>query len=495
MEKVVNEDIILIGTAHVSKKSVAEVKTAIEKYKPEIVAVELCGKRYQAITKKDKWENMDVAQVLKTGKGFLLLVQMFLAMIQRKLGEEFGVEPGAEMLAAIDEERKYKLKIALVDRDITITFRRAWRLMSFREKMRIFWYSMKALIGYDRIELEEELEQELERKSKKEGEEGKVKETDEKKDDEIDKKTSREAMLEQLMKEDMISAMMEELRTVVPNATKALIDERDQYISKKIHGYVTGTEQKFIKFDGKSGKKSKTIRKMRLLRKIKTAKSSVPPKKLQKHKIEEKPEKGLKVAKKIKSGDHKTPASKTTHRVLAVVGAGHLKGIKKWLTKPEKLPELSTLSEVPKKRISIMKGIGYLIPILFVSLFIYLLYFGKWDVLLQVLLAWFLINGICSAIGAAIAFAHPLSIITAFFAAPLTSLNPAIGAGWVAGYVELKLRTPTVKDIRSLSTVLTMKDFFKNKVIKVLMVMALANLGSVVGTFLAGWYIGKVVLL
>ena len=142
-----------------------------------------------------------------------------------------------------------------------------------------------------------------------------------------------------------------------------------------------------------------------------------------------------------------------------------------------------------------MKGIGYLIPILFVSLFIYLLYFGKWDVLLQVLLAWFLINGICSAIGAAIAFAHPLSIITAFFAAPLTSLNPAIGAGWVAGYVELKLRTPTVKDIRSLSTVLTMKDFFRNKVIKVLMVMALANLGSVVGTFLAGWYIGRVVLL
>ena len=123
-----------------------------------------------------------------------------------------------------------------------------------------------------------------------------------------------------------------------------------------------------------------------------------------------------------------------------------------------------------------------------------LIYFSKWEVLIQVLWAWFLINGICSAIGAAIAFGHPLTILTAFAAAPFTSLNPAIGAGWVAGYVEVKLRSPSVKDIRKLSTIETMKEFFGNKVIRVLMVMALANLGSMIGTFIAGYYIGGLVL-
>ena len=484
-----NENIILIGTAHVSKKSVAEVRAAIEKYKPDIVAIELDEKRYSAITEKNKWEKMDITEVIKTGKGFLLLAQMFLAMIQRKLGKEFGVEPGAEMIAAINEAKKYHLNVALVDRDITITFKRAWRLMTFREKFRLFWYSTKAMIGYDRIdeELEEELEKELDEKveAANEKKKGSIKELEEQKEkaaeNELDKKSdsskkseetsgpeksSKEKILEKLMQEDVISAMMNELREVVPNATKALIDERDQYISKKIHGYANGTENKFIKFKKRpkrtiKGKSSKTEMQ------LKTTAS-------------------LKPSSEGKKGDK---------RVLAVVGAGHLKGIRKNLTKPEKLPKLNALEEVPKKRISIMKTVGYLIPILFGALIIYLILYGKWEEVKHVLLAWFLINGICSAIGAAIAFGHPLSILTAFFAAPITSLNPTIGAGWVAGYVEIKVRTPTVKDIRKLREIETLKDFFRNKLIRVLMVMALANLGSMIGTFVAGYYIGSVAFL
>jgi pheromone shutdown protein TraB len=481
MEKVINDNIILIGTAHVSKKSVAEVQNAIEKYKPDIVAVELCDKRYEAITKKNKWEKTNLSDVIRSGKGFLLLAQTFLAMIQRKLGKEFGVEPGAEMLAAVDEAKKHKLKVALVDRDITITFRRAWRLMTVREKLRLFWYSMKALIGYDR--LQEELDEELKKKEEAEGK-GKEKERKKEKGEPDDKsrteaKDSKEAALERLMQEDVISALMEELRSVVPNATKALIDERDQYISKKIHGFMIGSEKKFVKFPKRS------------LKKIKKTKSAAPEKLTT-------PEPEIKS--KSSTVEKTEPITsemkvKKNNKVLAVIGAGHLNGIKKNLIHPEKLPKLSKLEVVPKKRVSILKVVGYLIPILFISLFIYLLYFGRWDELKQVLWGWFLINGICSAIGALLALGHPLSILTAFFAAPLTSLNPAIGAGWVAGYVELKIRTPTVKDIRKLSTIEEMKDFFSNKVIKVLMVMALANLGSVVGTFLAGYYIGTVVLV
>lgn len=472
MEKVVSENIILIGTAHVSKKSVAEVESAIGKYKPDIVAVELDSKRYAAITKKHRWEKTSVLEVIKTGKGFLLLAQTFLAMIQRKLGKEFGVEPGAEMLAAIKTAKKYELKVALVDRDITVTFKRAWRLMTVREKMRLLWYTMKALIGYDRLEaeLEEELRKEREQKEKQKQEpvEPRVrpatsKQTSEKDveyKDEEPGKTTKEAALDKLMQEDVISALMEELRQVVPNATNALIDERDQYISNKIHGYVNGREKKFIKF-----KKNK----LRVVKGVKPKAEKVKPKP------------------SIKK-------TKTKNKVLAVVGAGHLKGIKNNLKNPEKLPSLKTLEEVPKKRVSVLKIIGYLIPILFGILFVYLIIFAKWETLLHVMLLWFLINGICSAIGAAIALGHPLTILTAFLAAPFTSLNPAIGAGWVAGYVEVKVRGPTVKDIRKLSAIETMREFFRNKVIRVLMVMSLANLGSMIGTFLAGYYIGDLVL-
>ncbi len=480
MEKIINENLILIGTAHVSKKSVADVESAIVKHKPDIVAVELDAKRYSAITKKHRWEKMSILEVVKTGKGFLLLAQTFLAMIQRKLGKEFGVEPGAEMVAAIKTARKHKLKVALVDRDITVTFKRAWRLMSFREKLRLFWYTMKALIGYDRLEaeLEEELKAKEEERRKKEEEQNKQTEKMDKKNGtptstskkdtvpkvELTEKEKKEAALERLMHEDVISAMMEELRQVVPNATNALIDERDQYISKKIHGYVDGNEKKFIKFKKK---------------KFRVVKGNISKVK----KVE--PTKAMKGLKK---------GIKKRNKVLAVVGAGHVGGIKKNLNEPEKLPNLASLEEVPKKRLSVLKTIGYLIPILFITLFLYLFIYAKWDLLLQVLLAWFLINGICSAIGAAIALGHPLTILTAFLAAPFTSLNPTIGAGWVAGYVEVKVKSPTVKDIRSLSTIETMKDFFRNRVVRVLMVMALANLGSMIGTFIAAYYIGDLVL-
>ena len=164
---VVNDNIILVGTAHVSAKSVAEVRAAIQKYRPDIVAVELDKNRFIVLTKKRKWEETSLIDVLKQGKGFLMLAQIFLAMFQRRLGSEYGVEPGAEMVAAIKEAKKFGVEVALVDRDITVTFRRAWRSMTFREKLRLFWYSIKALVGYDRLMEEDELELELEKEGKK----------------------------------------------------------------------------------------------------------------------------------------------------------------------------------------------------------------------------------------------------------------------------------------------------------------------------------------
>ena len=148
MQVKVNDNIILIGTAHISKDSVKEVKEAIEKYKPDIVAVELCKRRYDAITKKDKWESTPVTQLLKSNNAYLMLAQTFLSSIQRKLGKEYGVEPGSEMIAAMKEAKKHDLEVALVDRDISITLKRAWRKMGIREKFRLTWEFLKAMLGF-----------------------------------------------------------------------------------------------------------------------------------------------------------------------------------------------------------------------------------------------------------------------------------------------------------------------------------------------------------
>jgi pheromone shutdown-related protein TraB len=172
-------------------------------------------------------------------------------------------------------------------------------------------------------------------------------------------------------------------------------------------------------------------------------------------------------------------------KVVAVVGAGHIKGIKKHLETKKFDVDLKKLEYVPKKRFSILKTVGYAVPVVFVALIVYLFLTGGWGRAADALLMWFLINGSLSALGTLIARGHPLSILTAFVAAPLTSLNPAIAAGWVAGYVEFKLRKPVVKDFQTLSKMDSTKDFFNNKVIRLLMVVALANLGSMIGTFVA----------
>jgi pheromone shutdown-related protein TraB len=383
LKVVVNDRLVLVGTAHVSPASVKEVEETIAEHEPDIVAVELDEKRYEVLKNKQKWEETPVTDMIRGGRAFFFLAQVFLSSIQRRLGKEFGAEPGSEMLAAINTAEGRKIKVELVDRDIAITLRKAWRTMGFREKLRLFWEFNKAMVGF--YDEEEEID------------------------------------LEEIMQEDVITMMVEELSKIAPSVTEILIFERDAFIAKKLDGLT------------KKGK------------------------------------------------------------VVAVVGAGHLKGIQKNLANINKTPSFEELNTVPEKRIKLGKTIAYLIPILFFALMIWLIYNGLtsqdptyWEDLRRVLLTWILINGICSAAGAAIARGHPYSIVTAFLAAPFTSLNPAVAAGWFAGAVEAKVRTPTVKDFKDLSAIETTKQFLNNRVIRVLMVAALANVGSIIGTFVAG---------
>ncbi len=383
----VNKKIILVGTAHISKDSVDEVKQAIEKYNPDIVAVELSKRRYEVITEKDKWENTPVTQLLKSNNAYLVLAQTFLSSIQRRLGKEYGVEPGSEMIAACQEAKKHNLDIALVDRDISVTLKRAWRKMGFREKFRLFWEFMKAMVGYE----EEDLEN-------------------------LD--------LKELMKEDVISALMKEFSDIAPSASNVLIHERDKYIAKKIYD------------ESKKGK------------------------------------------------------------VVAVVGAGRVNGIKNLLDKKDIDIDLKELDKVPKKRISVSKIVAFAIPVIFALIIIWLLMSrgpNAWAEIGNVFFWWFIIHGILSALGAAIARGHPLSILTAFVAAPFTSLEPFFAPGWFAGLVEAKLRTPVVKDFHELRKIESLREFWNNKVVRLLMVVALANLGSMLGTLIAFPYIASLV--
>ena len=382
-----NNNIILVGTAHISKDSVDEVKQVIEKYNPDIVAVELCKRRYEVIVEKDKWENTPVTQLLKSNNAYIVLAQTFLSSIQRKLGKEYGVEPGSEMVAAIDEAKKHNLDIALVDRDISVTLKRAWRKMGLREKFRLFWEFMKAMVGYDEEDLED-----------------------------LD--------LKELMKEDVISALMKEFSEIAPSASNVLINERDKYIAKKIYD------------ESKKGK------------------------------------------------------------VVAVVGAGHINGIKNYLENKDFDINLKELEQIPKKRVSIGKIVAYSIPVIFALIVVWLIMSrgsDAWADIGNIFLWWFIIHGALSALGAAIARGHPLSILTAFVAAPFTSLEPFFAPGWFAGLVEAKLRTPVVKDFQELRKIEGLKDFWNNKVIRLLMVVALANLGSMIGTIVAFPYIASLI--
>ena len=150
--------------------------------------------------------------------------------------------------------------------------------------------------------------------------------------------------------------------------------------------------------------------------------------------------------------------------------------------------DIAALNSLPEK-ISFLKFFSYLILILIISGFFYGFYQSP-ELGMDLILAWFLINGGLSALFVLFSRAHFLSTVTAFFAAPLTSLNPTVGAGMIVGLVEAWLRKPKVSDFLKLkSDIESIKGWFTNNVTRVLIVSFLAGLGSALGTYIAGYYI------
>lgn len=174
-------------------------------------------------------------------------------------------------------------------------------------------------------------------------------------------------------------------------------------------------------------------------------------------------------------------------KVVAILGGAHVPGVKEEIFKKQ---DIGRITEVPRGS-PVFKIIGWAIPAIIIGLFIYGFAINI-QTGLQQLSVWVLWNSALAALFTALVLGHPLSILTALIAAPFTSMNPFLACGWLAGLVEASIRKPTVQDIRNIpQDILSFKRFFRNRFLKALAVVIMANIGSTIGTFIAGTNIIK----
>ncbi len=170
-------------------------------------------------------------------------------------------------------------------------------------------------------------------------------------------------------------------------------------------------------------------------------------------------------------------------KIVCVIGAGHSPGIQSHLRAHADFGELEQLPPQKKSVLGIVAK--WLIPAVFVAMLAWVFYAKGPDAVLSFFGYWILITGGLSALGVLVARGHVLSILTAFVAAPITTLHPALAAGWFAGYAEARMRAPQVADFSTLHKLSSVGDFVDNRVTRILLVIALANLGAMLGSFLA----------
>lgn len=367
--KLDNKEIILIGTAHVSKKSAEQVKEIIENEEPDSVCVELDEERFSSIGNEDKWKEMDIFKVIKQKKSLLLLVNLIISSFQKRLAKKFGINAGQEMIQGIKSAKEIEANLVLADRNIQITFKRVWRGLGLWEKLKLIFQIIAML--FSDLEMSEE-------------------------------------ELDELKKGNALSIILAEISETFPGIKHYLVDERDKYLSHKIKN---------------------------------------------------------------------APGNK----IVAVLGAAHLPGVKKELDNDQ---DIEALNQLPSTS-NLGRYIAWLVPLLIVGVIAYT-FFTNRSASLEQLSTWIIWNGSLSALGVLLARGHILTILTAFIVAPISSLNPTIAAGWFAGIVESLVRKPQVKDFENLAEGISIKDLWRNKVTVVLMVVVLANMGSVLGTVIGG---------
>lgn len=374
--------ITLLGTAHVSRSSAEAVESLLSSSEFDAVAVELCPSRHRALMDPEALARMDLLRVIREGKASMATAQLALGAYQQRLAEQFGIEPGAEMRAAVESARSASLPVLLIDREIGVTLKRVMSNVPWWKRAGLFAALLASVVSREEVSEDE---------------------------------------IERLKEGDMLETTFADFAEDRRELYEPLIAERDRYMAASL-------------------------------------------------------------VREVSDGEHRS--------VLAVVGAGHLSGISEALKNPAANPDavVAELDELPTPR-----RWPKLIPWVIVALVAFGFFLGfrespelGWSLVGD----WVLINGGLAAVGAMAAMAHPLTIATAFLAAPITSLNPAVGAGMVTAAMELFLRRPEVGDFMQLRRdTAHWRGWWRNRVSRTLLVFLFSTLGSAAGTYLAGFRI------
>jgi pheromone shutdown-related protein TraB len=368
----------LLGTAHVSRASVQAVKAAIAGGAFDTIAVELDPQRLQSLTDPGALARLDLVKVLREGKTALFAANLALAAYQRRLAEQLGIEPGAELKAAAQAARERDLRRALIDRDVGLTFKRASQRLGWWQRAQLGGGLLAALFGDEEVGEQE---------------------------------------IEQLKEGDMLEASFGEFARGNPALYDVLIAERDRYMAARL----------------------------------------------------------------------RETAAEGAREVLAVVGAGHLQGLAQQLCGDD-MPADAVRAQLeavkPKSRVP---WFTLLLTAFVLGGFAWGFWRGGVDVGADLLLQWILATGVLGALGCALAGGHPLSILAAFIASPLTPLHPALASGTISALVEAWVRKPTYADFLALrDDVQSVRGWYRNRVSRVLLNFFLTSLGTAIGVWLGG---------
>lgn len=375
----------LLGTAHVSQASVEAVRDAVGSGAFDAVAVELDPQRLQALTDPDALARLDLVQVIRTGKTALFAANLALAAYQRRLAEQLGIEPGAELKRAVLEARQRDLPVHLIDRDVGLTFKRASSKLGWWSRAKLGGGLLAALFVDEEVGADD---------------------------------------IEKLKQGDMLESSFSEFASDSPELYESVIAERDRYMAARL---------------------------------------------------------------RESHGD--------AREVLAVVGAGHLQGLARHLKEENRAPEaiVAELESLPKK--SDIPWFTIFLAVFVLGGFAWGFWRGGIDVGSDLLLQWVLATGVLGAIGCAIAGGHPLSILVAFVASPITPLHPALASGTLSALTEAWVRKPTYADFMALrDDVQSWRGWWRNRVARVLLNFFLTSLGTAIGVWTGGLrMLGKLV--
>ncbi len=368
----------IVGTAHVSQRSVDEVRDVIDIVKPDVVCVELDKTRMDALTKDSAFRDLDVFKVVREGRTLYLLAHLALASYQRRIGASLGVKPGAELLAAVNAAKERAIPVELIDRDINITLKRTWSNLGLWKRSVLL---SSLIVGWD----------------------------DDDKGEPVTERT-----VEDLKEPKALSEMLSELGRAVPQIKKPLIDERDQYLAQKT-----------------------------------------------------------------------VDAGKGKRKVVAVVGAAHVPGMREHWGRPI---DLTPLEKLPPPSI-LWRAIKWLVPILFLAAIVWSWQSSKQSSITEMMLAWILPTSIGAGVMTLLAGGSILSVATALVVAPVAAIHPLLGTGMVVGVVEAWRRKPHVADCERLpEDIQSWRGFWRNPVTRILLIAVASGIGTAVGFWVGvGW--------